>query len=76
MNNALEELTTVMENGAWLVAKVLFKYILLPELIAAIIFGGILKVRGDLFKIIMVIVTLFSAYLFYRFGLPELTKGV
>lgn len=65
-----------MESGVWLIAKVCIKYILLPEFIAAIIFGGVLKVKGGLFKVIMFVVTALCAYLAYRFGLPELTEGL
>ena len=76
MKDPMGEITSMMQNGAWQIAKILIKYILLPELAAAILFGLLLRLKGDFFKFAMFLVTLLSVYLFYKFGLPELTNNV
>ncbi|BBI34080.1 hypothetical protein [Cohnella abietis] len=76
MDEAFKEITNMMQSGAWLIAKILFIYILLPEILALIVIGGVLRIRGELFKILMMAVTLLCGYLFYRFGLHQLVNEV
>ncbi|CAM3707158.1 hypothetical protein COLU111180_04170 [Cohnella lubricantis] len=72
MESAFDDVTKMMQAGAWLIAKIAFIYILLPEIVAIVVLGGVLKVRGDIFKILMIGITLICAYLFVRFGMHQI----
>jgi hypothetical protein len=74
MEDAFQGVTEMFQAGAMIIVKYLFLYILLPEIAAIVIIGGVLKLRGNAFKLAMVGVTILCAYLFLQFGLPHLAN--
>lgn len=75
MNDAFNDITTAFQSGAWLILKMLFQYIILPEIVGLIVFAGILKMRGRLLSFIMILITLVCFYLFVSYGLPSITDA-
>ncbi|MFB9330114.1 hypothetical protein ACFFSY_29575 [Paenibacillus aurantiacus] len=75
MDSAFQDINAMFEAGAMLIAKVLFMTILLPEIAGVIVIGVVLRIRGELFRVLMIGVTLCCVFLFWRFGLPMLAEG-
>ncbi|WP_270167627.1 hypothetical protein [Paenibacillus sp. SYP-B4298] len=76
MDLDLSGVTDSLQSSAWLLFKMLLTYILIPEIVAIIVVGGILKIRGGLFKVIMIGVTFVCLIAFLKFGLPEIVAAV
>lgn len=76
MESAFSDITDLFTAGAGIIVKLLFLYIILPEIVVLIIAGGILKIRGKLLSFICVAVALVCFYLFSIYGLPQLTDEV
>lgn len=72
MDLDLSGVTDSLQSSAWLLFKMLLTYILIPEIVAIIVVGGILKIRGGLFKVVIGGVTLLCLFLFWKFGLAQL----
>ncbi|MHA7963542.1 hypothetical protein ACX93W_05295 [Paenibacillus sp. CAU 1782] len=76
MEDAFSDITEMFSAGAGIIIKLLFLYIILPEIVVIIVVGGILKIRGKLLSFIGVAVALLCFYLFSIYGLPQLTDEV
>lgn len=57
---------------AWALVKTVGIYMILP-VVAAIILLAVLRVRGALFKVIVITVAIVGTFLFIFYGLPQLT---
>ena len=75
VNDAFNDITNAFQSGAWLILKMLFQYIILPEIVGVIVFAGVLKIKGRLLSFIMVLITLVCFYLFVSYGLPSITDA-
>ncbi|OUS75360.1 hypothetical protein B1748_17945 [Paenibacillus sp. MY03] len=49
MESAFSDSTGMFSAGAGIIVKMLFLYIILPEIVVIIVIGGILRIRGKLF---------------------------
>lgn len=74
IDEALNELTELFQDGAWIIVKTLLFYILIPEIIMMLIVGLVFRIRGKLFSYIMVLVTLIVGYIFVTYGLPYIAE--
>jgi hypothetical protein len=76
VESIFSEVTVMLSSGAGIVVKMLFLYMVLPEIIVMIIVGGVFKVRGKLFSAILTGVALLGLYLFSVYGLPQMNEEV
>lgn len=74
MDDALGGLTAILEAGMWILLKYALLYILLPEIVAIVLFGFILRIRGTKFKLIMAGISILILAFFLWFGLPNLAE--
>ena len=51
MEESLQQLTSQLQEGTWIIAKILIQYLFIPLVLAGLV-HKIIKIRGSLFKLL------------------------
>lgn len=76
MESALGDVTELLRDGALILLKYAFLYVFLPDIIAIVVFGLILKVRGMKFALIVGGLTILFILAFVWYGMPAMNEEI